>query len=83
MRLTLAVLVLLSLQGNLLPGQDFVWAGQLGGPDAELGHDVTADAAGNVYLTAYFHQTVDFDPGPSVFNLTSAGDNEIFVVKLD
>ena len=82
-RLALAVLTFLSLRDIPLHGQDFVWARQMGGPDAELGYDVTADAAGNVYVTGYFHQTADFDPGPGVLNLTSAGDNEIFVAKFD
>lgn len=79
----LAFLALIAIRPESLHGQDFVWARQIGGADAELAYDVTADAAGNVYLTGYFHQTADFDPGPGVLNLTSAGDNEIFVAKLD
>ena len=40
------------------------------------------DAAGNVVVTGYFSGTVDFDPGLGVSNLASAGDNDIFVVRL-
>jgi len=36
-----------------------------------------------VYTTGYFIATVDFDPGVSIFTLTSAGANDIFVSKLD
>ncbi len=41
------------------------------------------DQIGNVYTTGMFVSTVDFDPGPSTFNLTSAGDRDVFVNKLD
>ena len=44
---------------------------------------LAVDASDNVYTTGYFPGTVDFDPGAGVFNLTSAGYNDIFVQKLD
>jgi hypothetical protein len=37
----------------------------------------------NIYITGYFSATVDFDPGPLTFNLTSAGSSDIFISKLD
>ena len=49
-----------------------------------IGFAIAVDAAGNTYTTGGFAQTVDFDPGPSVFNLTSNNNSgDIFVVKLD
>jgi hypothetical protein len=37
-----------------------------------------------VYTTGYFSGTVDFDPDSSgTFNLTSAGDGDVFISKLD
>ena len=33
-------------------------------------------------LAPMFDATADFDPGPSMFNLTSAGGNDFFVAKL-
>lgn len=36
----------------------------------------------NIYLTGTFLGTADFDPGPGIFNLTSAGGSDIFVMKL-
>jgi hypothetical protein len=33
--------------------------------------------------SGYFTDTVDFDPGTGVMNLTSAGETGIFILKLD
>lgn len=63
--------------GNLL------WAKRFGGVNEERNYSITVDALGNSYLTGYFGATVDFDPGPAVYNLTSIGPRDIFVVKLD
>lgn len=41
------------------------------------------DASGNVYTTGYFTGTVDFNAGPGIYNLTSAGGFDIFISKLD
>ena len=42
-----------------------------------------ARAAGAVYTTGSFTGTYDADPGPGVFNLTTAGERAAFVSKLD
>lgn len=82
--LTLGFLVAgLSLQAVPSYGQDFGWARGVGGPESDLATDVATDAAGNVYVTGFFGGTVDFDPGAGVANLTSAGDDDIFVLKLN
>jgi uncharacterized repeat protein (TIGR01451 family) len=61
----------------------FVWAKNIGGTGADVGNDIAVDANGNVYTTGEFHNTVDFDPNAGIFNLTSVGGNDIFVLKLD
>ncbi|MEP7141424.1 MAG: T9SS type A sorting domain-containing protein [Ferruginibacter sp.] len=63
----------------------FIWAKQIAGVLDEKGNDIKTDAAGNVYITGYFSATVDFDPGPGIFNLTSAGASsiDIYISKLD
>jgi len=67
----------LNSQGN------FVWAKHWGGSTIDEGTSVTLDGFGNVYITGYFDGTGDFDPGEGNCYLTSAGDYDIFISKLD
>ncbi len=67
----------LDVDGNLL------WAKQIGGSGNDYGSSITTDVDGNVYITGYFFETVDFDPGAGLQNFTSAGSSDIFVQKLD
>jgi len=68
---------------KLSPSGDFIWAKRFGGDESDFANSMCIDAAGNVYTTGYFRNTVDFDPGAGTVNLTSAGDLDIFVQKLD
>jgi len=61
---------------------DFVWARSAGGADT-YGNGIAVMDNGGVCCTGVFCATVDFDPGPGVFNLTSAGGGDIFVWELD
>ena len=65
------------------PSGNFVWAKRIGGGDTDEGLAIALDASGNVYATGVFRVTADFDPSAGVFNLTSAGDADIFILKLD
>lgn len=47
------------------------------------GDGVTTDKAGNVYVAGAFEGSVDFNPGPGVANLTSAGGVDGCWVKYD
>ncbi len=60
-----------------------VWVKSFGGTLTDAGDDITLDNSGNVYVTGSFTGTVDFNPGPGVLNLTSAGTEDIFVSKFD
>jgi hypothetical protein len=62
---------------------NFIWAANLGGIYTDIGLSVAVDAAQNVYTTGYFDVAGDFDPGPDVFDLTSNGNSDIFISKLD
>jgi len=67
----------LDSMGNL------VWARAFGSTDWDKGNSIALDNSGNIYATGFFSDTVDFDPGPGVFNLTSVGITDIFICKLD
>jgi hypothetical protein len=51
----------------------------------EFGGTVEAalDSEGNFYDIGTFTGTVDFDPGPRAFTITSAGERDLFISKID
>lgn len=66
---------------KLDPNGNFLWATQAGGTAGEEGNALFVDATGNVFTTGLIGSpTVDFDPGPGVFNLFGDG---AFILKLD
>ncbi|MBL0912727.1 MAG: T9SS type A sorting domain-containing protein [Bacteroidia bacterium] len=62
---------------------NFIWARQAGGPNYERAQALAIAPNGDVLVTGYFNATVDFDPGTGTVNLTSAGGDDIFVLRLD
>lgn len=42
---------------------------------------ISLDKNSNIFLTGGFVDTVDFDPGPDIYNMTSIGSYDIFVLK--
>jgi ribosomal protein S11 len=63
--------------------QNFEWAKSFGAGANDDGQAIAVDASGNVYTAGKFQGTADFDPGSGTFNLSSAGDYDIFIQKLD
>jgi len=62
---------------------NYIWAGKVGGTtNSERGNSISLDVAGNIYSIGTFGGTVDFDPGPSTYNLTSTTNYGVFVLKL-
>ncbi len=59
------------------------WAASVGGTGFDIGRAVALDAQGNAHVTGFFQGSADFDPGAGISMLTSAGDNDVFVQKLD
>lgn len=60
------------------------WAKQIGNAKGgdEQANAVTADAAGNVYVTGKFKGKVDFDPGTGTRNITGDSRGSAFALKL-
>lgn len=65
------------------PDGDLIWAQNFGGSSVDSGFDIAVDQCGNVYVTGIFSDTVDFDPGAGSAELTSAGLDDAFILKLD
>ncbi|MCL4693685.1 MAG: DUF5011 domain-containing protein [Candidatus Hydrogenedentes bacterium] len=63
---------------------NFVWAKNItGSPGLTSPFRLAVDDSGNVCATGAFNGTADFDPGPGTTNLTSAGETDIAILKLD
>jgi hypothetical protein len=58
----------------------FRWARQIGGGGDDNAYDMAVDGAGNIYVSGWFAETVDFGGG---YVLESRGSQDMFVVKLD
>lgn len=84
-----AVYSLASLGGDdvfvlkLSSSGNFAWAKSIGGTGNNYATDIAVDASGNSHLTGASSGTADFDPGAGVFNLSSVGPADFFVLKLD
>ena len=55
------------------------WVNTYAGSLNDQGQNIAVDSSGNSYITGYFQGTIDFGGG----DVTSAGNNDIFVLKLN
>lgn len=62
---------------------NFIWVKQIGGVGEQRVTSIKSDNIGNVVIGGYFIGSVDFDPGPGVTNISSGGNYDIFILKLD
>ncbi|MBX7052005.1 MAG: hypothetical protein K1X54_08225, partial [Flavobacteriales bacterium] len=60
-----------------------LWAKKVGGSVADEPRDMKIDSDGNIYITGFFAGIADFNPGAANTNLTSLGNRDIFILKLD
>jgi hypothetical protein len=70
-----AFVIKLDVFGNFIWGKSFVGFAS--------GRGIDLDPLGNVYSAGIFNSTVDFDPGPGIYNLTNVPNgSDIYVSKL-
>ncbi len=67
----------LNNQGNT------IWSKSLEGNNNTFGKDITTDSNGNVFLAGSYRDTVDFDTGSNIYEMTASGGEDIFILKLD
>ena len=84
-RKTITKFAMLAFLGwsQLANSQTVEWVRQFSGINNDLARNVTVDVSGNVYTIGHFEGTVDFDPGVGSYNLTSTGNSDVFISKLD
>lgn len=63
--------------------QHFHWVKQMGSSGWDEGKAIAIDSNNDVYSAGHFEGTVDFDPGVGTYNLTSIGQYDAVVCKLD
>lgn len=68
---------------NALAQISYAWAKKNTGAQKERVLGNFGGTKGLNYNTGYFEGTVDFDPGSATLNLTSAGNTDIYIQKLD
>jgi hypothetical protein len=83
MKKLISLSIALTLTAQSLSAQTLTWVKQMGAGAQDQGRSIAVDASGNVYTTGTFNGTVDFDPGPGTFSLTSTGVEDVYISKLD
>jgi gliding motility-associated-like protein len=68
--------------GKYTSSGTFIWGHITGGSGADFGRGIEASSTA-VYCTGVFSNTVDFDPSSAITNLTSNGNQDIFISKYD
>jgi hypothetical protein len=70
------------LSSSLLNAQNYDWVKRMGGPGSEVAR-ATIISNEYIYTIGVFDGTVDFNPNFGVHNLTSSGNSDLYIQKLD
>ena len=75
---------MITLMSYSASSQAFQWAKSFGGTTTDYFTSTVVDNTGNIFASGVYSSTVDLDPGPAVFNSTSANNSiDFFIMKLD
>ena len=77
----MVLLLLLCMYRLNAQTQQYIWAKSMRGNNNDIGASVTVDAAGNVYTSGSYMNTMDADPGTGVYNLTNSNPG-IYVLNI-
>ncbi len=75
--------VFFSFFQTIVHAQYYNWSAALGGSESDEGRSIDIDNNGDVITTGTFESSADFDRGQGVSILTSAGQQDIFILKTD
>lgn len=62
---------------------NYIWTKVFGGVYNDRVYSIKVDTSGNIFTCGFFASTVDFNPGPGIYSLTSVGNEDVFVHKMD
>lgn len=63
---------------------DFVWGKTIANNNGEqINKNLKVDVNKNVFVSGSYRNTLDLDPGVSIYNVTSNGEKDFFILKLD
>ncbi|OQA09694.1 MAG: hypothetical protein BWY67_01282 [Bacteroidetes bacterium ADurb.Bin397] len=63
---------------------NFLWAKALqGNNNIGCGISILVDGGNNIYTTGFFSSTVDFNPDGASFNISAAGNEDVFIHKMN
>lgn len=58
------------------PQLNLIWAHRIGGNETEYSQGIFVHPSGRIIVLGSFRNTVDFDPGPGVFNMTQVSSTQ-------
>ncbi|MFT5778260.1 MAG: hypothetical protein ACI837_001216 [Crocinitomicaceae bacterium] len=61
---------------------DLIWGHPFQSSWFSCAYEMVRDELGSIYVVGTYTDVVDFDPGPGVYNQTSLGSSDIFIMKL-
>ncbi len=79
----LFAMFLFSFITNIYSQAMYDWAIHIGATSVDETRSIKTDNLGNVYVAGAFRGTPDFDTGPGIYTVTSAGGDDGFIAKYD